>query len=223
RQLLDDTGLPHVRLREVERRLTRVDAELAEALLRLLEQVGGLHPGLRRDAPDPKAGAAELGLLVDADDPGAELRSPNRRRVAAGAAAENGNVAVHASSLSTGLLAERRAHDHRVALLANRLEPVPLVELDRRVGLLDTQADGGEPLAACAVEETRQELRPDAAAAHARDDRDRRLRGRLVDEREPRLVGAKEAVPRRAHAPGILDRDHRRIPPAPPAYHATRH
>src|SRR5262249_5703229 len=62
--LLDDLGLPLVRGGEVELGRADLDAELAEGLLRLLQGPGGLYPGLGRDAPDPQAGAAELGLLL---------------------------------------------------------------------------------------------------------------------------------------------------------------
>src|SRR3954466_13251479 len=55
RHLLDDTGLPLVGRREVERRAVDLDAELRERLVPLVEEVRGLHPRLRRDAPDAQA------------------------------------------------------------------------------------------------------------------------------------------------------------------------
>ena len=60
RHLRDDGRLPLVRRREVEPRLVDGDAELAERVARLVQEVRGLHPRLRRDAADAQAGAAEL-------------------------------------------------------------------------------------------------------------------------------------------------------------------
>ena len=93
--LLDDAVLPLVRGREVELRLADVDSELGKGLLGLLDRKGSLHPGLRRDAADPEAGAAELGLLLDADSLGAELRGADRGRITARAASQDGNVTFH--------------------------------------------------------------------------------------------------------------------------------
>ena len=97
RHLLDDRGLPLVRLREVELRLAGDDAELRVDLARGVERVRGLHPGLRRDAADAQARSAELGLPLDARDARAELRGADRRRVARRAAAEDGDVEFHAA------------------------------------------------------------------------------------------------------------------------------
>ncbi len=105
--LLDDSVLPLVRSREVELRLAHLHAELGERLLGLLDRERGLHPGLGRDAPDAQAGAAELRLLLDADGLGAQLRGPDRRRVAAGAAAEDGDVTFHGAFGSPRSLARR--------------------------------------------------------------------------------------------------------------------
>ena len=98
RHLLDDAGLPDVGCGEVEPRAAHLHAELAEALFDLAQRVRGLHPGLRRDAAHAQAGAAELGLLLDAGDLRAELCGADRGGVAAGAASENGDVNVHVSS-----------------------------------------------------------------------------------------------------------------------------
>src|SRR5207248_1425309 len=89
--LLDDAGLPLVRNGEVELRLGDLDAQLVERLAGFLQRERGLHPRLRRDAPDPQARAAQLGLTLDAYDLRAELGGADRRRVAAGAATENGD------------------------------------------------------------------------------------------------------------------------------------
>ena len=98
--LRDDARLPLVRLRRSRAAARRRDAELAERVARLVQEVRGLHPGLRRDAADAEAGAAELRLLLDADDLGAELRGADRGDVAAGAASEDGDVALHAYDAS---------------------------------------------------------------------------------------------------------------------------
>src|SRR5512132_431228 len=95
--LLDDARLPLVCSREVEVRLADLDAELGEGLLGLLDRECGLHPGLRRDTTDAQAGAAELGLLLDAGGLRAELRGADRGGVAARAPAEDGNVTFHES------------------------------------------------------------------------------------------------------------------------------
>src|SRR5207245_1613886 len=79
-------------------RLADVDAELGEAVVRLVDEMRGLHPGLGRDAPDAQARAAELGLLLDAGDPGAQLGGADRRGVTARPATEDGNVKVHLES-----------------------------------------------------------------------------------------------------------------------------
>ena len=98
--LLDDRALPLVRLREVELRLADGDTELAERVVRLVQEMCGLHPRLRRDAPDAQARSAELGLLLDARDLGAELRGANRCGVAAGASAEDCDVDIHGGDRS---------------------------------------------------------------------------------------------------------------------------
>src|SRR5579862_6732751 len=122
RHLLDDAGLPGVRGREVELRLPDVDTELREALLRFLERERGLHPGLRRDAPDAQAGAPELGLLLDAGDLRAELRGADRSGVPAGAASEDGNVNVHLLSVARASLS---LHGERTPP-SSRARPVAL-------------------------------------------------------------------------------------------------
>src|SRR5205823_12420736 len=80
RHLLDDLGLPLVRGGEVELRLADLHAELREGLFGFLQRERGLHPRLRRDAADAEAGAAQLGLLLDADALRAQLRGAARRR-----------------------------------------------------------------------------------------------------------------------------------------------
>ena len=96
--LLDDAVLPGGRLPEVELRLGDADAELRERLAGVVERVRGLHPGLGRDAPDAQAGAAELRLLLDADDLAPELGGANRCGVPGRPASEDGDVTFHAGS-----------------------------------------------------------------------------------------------------------------------------
>ena len=64
-------------------------------MLGLFQRERRLHPGFRRDAPDAKAGAAELGLAIDAGDLRPELRSPDRGRVTTWPSSENGDVDFH--------------------------------------------------------------------------------------------------------------------------------
>ena len=96
--LLDDAVLPLDRLTEVQLRLADLDAELGERLARLVHRMRGLHPGLGRDATHPQASAAELGLLLDADDLRAQLGCADRCRVPAGASAQDGDVTFHLST-----------------------------------------------------------------------------------------------------------------------------
>ena len=97
RHLLDDARLPLVRGAEVELRLgRRCTPSFAKLLVGLVQEVRGLHPRLRRDAPDAQAGAAELGLLLDARDLRAQLGGADRGGVAAGPAAQDCDVYVHA-------------------------------------------------------------------------------------------------------------------------------
>src|SRR5215475_3317686 len=71
---------------------------------------------------------------------------------------------------SRGRLAERRSHNHRAVVLAQRLEAVPLVEVHGGVVLGDTEADRLEAVLAGAVHQARQQLVPEAAAPATRDD-----------------------------------------------------
>ena len=97
--LLDDAVLPLDGLRRSRAAARRRSTpSLANVSLGLVHRVRGLHPGLRRDAADAQAGAAELGLLLDADDLRAQLGGADRGRVAAGASAEDGDVTFHLST-----------------------------------------------------------------------------------------------------------------------------
>ena len=107
RHLLDDRRLPFVRDAEIEARLTRDDTELRVDLAGGVERVRRLRPGLRRDAADPQARAAELGLLLDADDSCPQLCCPDGRCVPRRTAAKDGNIAFHCS----GTLSPRTAGD----------------------------------------------------------------------------------------------------------------
>ena len=93
--LLDDPGLPFVRLAELELEAAEPHAQLVEGVLGFLQRERGLNPGLRRNTADAKARAAELRLALDAGNLGPELRSPDRGRVATRPASENGDVDFH--------------------------------------------------------------------------------------------------------------------------------
>ena len=110
RELVDDLVLPGVRGAEVELRLTDRDADLGEGLLCFLEREGRLDPGLRRNAPDAEARAPEAVLLLDADGLRPELRGPDRGAVAAGAAAEDGDVTFHGLALSVRFAFQPRSY-----------------------------------------------------------------------------------------------------------------
>ena len=86
------------------------DAELAERVARLVQEVRRLHPGLGRDAADAQAGAAELRGLLDADHARTELSGPDRRCVPARPAAEDCHVALHIAMLARrcGSIVRRR-------------------------------------------------------------------------------------------------------------------
>ena len=99
RHLVDDGALPPGDRAPVERRLAHHDAELRERLLRVVEGVRALHPGLGGDAAHAQAGAAEGVRLVDAGDLRAELRGANGGRVPGRAASEDGDVDVHSVSV----------------------------------------------------------------------------------------------------------------------------
>ena len=86
---------------------------LRERVARLVQEVRGLHPRLRRDAADAQAGAAELGLLLDADDVRAELRGADRGGVPAGPATENCDVALHRRPMRIAGQNAAAAHEAR--------------------------------------------------------------------------------------------------------------
>jgi hypothetical protein len=95
RHLSHDPVLPGDRGPEVEHGLARPHAELPEGVARIVQRMGALHPGLRGDAPDPQARAAERGLQLDARHPAAELCRPDRCRVPRWASTEDGDVDFH--------------------------------------------------------------------------------------------------------------------------------
>src|SRR5438874_2294577 len=64
--LLDDPGLPLVRLAELELEAAEPHAQLVEGVLGFLQRERSLNPGLRRNAADAEARAAELRLSLDA-------------------------------------------------------------------------------------------------------------------------------------------------------------
>ena len=79
-------------------RLGHADAELGERLPGVVQRMRGLHPRLGGDTPDPEARAADLGLLLDADDLATELGGANRGRVSRRPSSEDGDVTFHSGS-----------------------------------------------------------------------------------------------------------------------------
>src|SRR2546430_7481966 len=71
-----------------------------ERVVRLVQEMRRLHPGLRRDASDAQARSAQLGLLLDARDLDAELTGANCCGVAAGASPEDCDVDIHGGDRS---------------------------------------------------------------------------------------------------------------------------
>ena len=67
-------------------------AVLVGAVAGLLEQVGGVEQGLRRDAAAVEAGPAEEGVPLDHAGVEAELPRPDRRDVAAGSGPDDHKV-----------------------------------------------------------------------------------------------------------------------------------
>ena len=126
--LPDDAGLPLVRSREVEPRLLDADAERAEHVVRLVQELGRLDPRLRRDAADAKARAAELGLLLDAGHARAELRGADRGRVSAGPPPRTAtSTSISLSSIPLGDAGDASAplrHEDELAELPARRERV---------------------------------------------------------------------------------------------------
>ena len=82
-------------LLEIELRLADADAEIAEMLARLLEQLGGVQQRLRRDAADIEAGAAMGLALLDHGHLEAELRRPDGADIAAGAGSDDDEIVGH--------------------------------------------------------------------------------------------------------------------------------
>ena len=83
---------------DVDLRVLRRDAVVAEQMLQVVELARAVEQRLRRDAADAQAGAAERGLAVlaergvDAGGLQAELRGADRGVVAGGAGADDDDV-----------------------------------------------------------------------------------------------------------------------------------
>ena len=91
--LVDDAALVGVDLLDLDRRLPHRDAEVA-GVADLVDDLGRVQQRLGRDAAAVRAGAAELGILLDAGDLHPELAGADRRDVAAGTAADDHQVVV---------------------------------------------------------------------------------------------------------------------------------
>src|SRR5581483_1544206 len=151
-------------------------------------------------------------------------RAHERERPAALAAELPPGVVVSAASGTLHLPRVERpqrlekpcTHDVRACALADPLEPVLLVEMDRRVVRLDAQAQLLVALCARLVDQLREQLAAEALPAPARHDRDRQLGRVLVDEPVARLVRVEQPVPRRADRLEAVDRYERGVArPAP--------
>ena len=200
--LLDDAVLPGGDRGEVERRL----ADLRRRASRTSPARRGSACALCTHAlvgmqPDAQAGAAERGLLLDAHDLAAELGGADRGRVPGRAASEDGDVDIHSVRPFVSVVAMTpRLGEHRdgVVALADLLEAVALVELDRaRVGAVDAERDRGVAVRPRPLEQRVDERPADALAARVRDDGDRQLRRLLVDEPVPGPVACRTAGTRR--------------------------
>ena len=80
--------------------LADLDAEAGEIVAGRLEQLGGVEQRLRRDAADIEAGAAEGRVLLDDGDLEAELGGADGADIAAGAAADDGEIVGHEDCLA---------------------------------------------------------------------------------------------------------------------------
>ena len=96
--------------------------------------MSGLHPGLRRDAADTQAGAPELGLTLDTDDLGTELRGPDRRRIPARTGPENCDVALHPAP-SIRLRRCYRGHNAGSAMKLEGIHHVTAITADARANV----------------------------------------------------------------------------------------
>jgi hypothetical protein len=108
-----------------------------------------------------------------------------------------------------------------VAALVELPEAEALVEADRRVVVLDAEAEPAEAVALRPRDQRLQHLLAEAAAAPAGDDRDRQLGRVLVDEAVARLVLLEQAGPRGADRKAFVERDDARVALPAPRHHVS--
>ena len=87
---------------EIELRLTKLDAHLAEQVAGFFEQLGGVQQRLRGNAADIEASAAEGLFLFHDSHFHAELRRADGADIPAGTGADHDEVVGHASLRTTG-------------------------------------------------------------------------------------------------------------------------
>src|SRR5918995_6581302 len=116
---------------------------------------------------------------------------------------------------------ERPAHGQAVLVaVLGHGEFVRFVERhERRILALDAQAERGVAVCARALDEGLEQRLADPASAPAGYDRDRELRGLLVDEAVAGPVALEEAVPGSADREAIVDRDEHGVARPPPPLH----
>src|SRR5918994_2646138 len=108
------------------------------------------------------------------------------------------------------------AHRDRAVALVHPGEAIALVEPDRGTVLRDAERDRLGALTSRLVEERPHPPPADAVATPARDNRDRKLRRRLVDEAVAAAVLLEEPVPGGANREPAVECDHGCVAGPPP-------
>jgi hypothetical protein len=105
RQLLDDAVLVGAELVDIDLRRAEADAPVG-GMVRLVDHLGDVQQGLRRDAPLVQAHAAGVLLLPDQRDLHPEVGGIERRGISPGAGTKNCYVCGH-----VGPVQSRGQHD----------------------------------------------------------------------------------------------------------------
>jgi len=87
--------------------------------------------------------------------------------------------------------------------------------MERRIVLLDAQADRREAVLPSLLEQGGEQLVAEAPSAAAGDDGDRQLRGRLVEEGVAGAAGGEQPVPGGADWKALVERDQSAVSGAP--------
>ena len=188
---------------------------------RVVDQAGGLAPGLRRpDRPRLEVAAA---VRADVAQHAVDARGAEGALVGADARVRRVRGQVLVAQLAVrpqlqhGSGGERAAHRQRLVVFADRDEARLLEDRHLGVVLLHGRGQRGEACGLGALEQSGEQLVADALAAAAGHDGDRQLGGLLVDEPVARRRLAEEPEPAGAEAVALLDRDQRRVALASPA------